>query len=461
MSKFYIFFITSCLIACSDEVDIIINENGSNNIEFAVGIFNDISMRVATSDDFKTTFDDNNAIGLFIYKRNEGEDVSVDKNALHVNNIKLTNNGESWELETPIYYPGSKKLIDIYAYYPYKEDAIIDAMEYNAHEEIEELLMASAIGIKQTENAIMLKFKHSQSLVHITLTKDDNVPDFDDNMNVYFNGIIGGKYNIATQELIEPAKGIIKMDLAGEPGKTVRSYMAFIPEQEAGPGILFSIFQMTSNKEILSSKDIDHPEIFTRGWIKLFRIRIKQEISKDIVYNLYDLYPRYGTPVGMVIEVYNGGKNGKVISLKNIEDVQWAIPEAAAYVTGATDINDGITNKMKVQSLENWETNYPAFEACVKYGERWYLPGIGEMKWFFTNNWDNGNRLNKINERLRYHINDNPELNIEEVYTNKSYFSSTESSTVGEALKLYTGGDWGTPSEPKNWAYYIRPFYEF
>jgi len=462
-NKLYAFLFTLCLVTCSKEPELITDKEIYNGINFSVGISNGsgIGTKATTGSDFKTTFDNNDVIGLFIYKRNEGDESCVDKNELYVDNLKLTNKNGNWELERPIYYPDSKTLLDIYAYYPYKINSDVHALEYNADKEMVELLMASVIGIKKSENAVALKFQHMQFLAYITLTKDDNVPDFDESMNVYFNGIIGGKYNIATKKLIEPITGIIKMDLAGEAYKDVRGYMAFIPEQEVEAGILFSVFQMTSGKEILSSKDIDQPEIFTRGHVKLFRIRIKQEISKDIVYDLYDLYPKYGVPVGMVIETYHGGKNGKVISLKNVGKVEWATLQAEAYATGATDFNDGITNKMKIQSLENWENDYPAFKACVDYGERWYLPCINEMKWFLTNV-NNGYRLDAINNNLAHHRNNNPELGIETVYYDESYFSSTESSGSGsEALKLYTGGNWDTPPQPKHWAYYIRPFYEF
>ena len=460
-NKIYMFLLALFLISCSNEMEIM-NEGGSSGIHFSVGVSNNLRSKVLTDGSFKTTFEEDDVIGLFIYCRNEGEEPSIDENELYISNIKLTYTNGNWELERPIYYPDSKRILDIYAYYPYKDGSDVHSMEYNANEEMNELLMTSVIGTKRSNEAVMLQFKHMQSLVHITLTKDNNVPDFDDDLKVYFNGAVGGKYNIATQQLTEPQSGYIQMELVGEADKNARGYIAYIPEQEVPPGILFSFFQMTLDHEILSSKDIETTEIFIRGQVKLFNIRIKQEISKGIVYGLYDLYPAYGTPVGMVIETYNGGRNGKVISLKNVGKIAWATPEAEAYVTGATDINDGITNKMKIQSLENWEENYPAFKACVAYGERWYLPGIGEMQWFLTNTFNNGYRLNAINENLSHHSNRNPELGIEMVYHDESYFSSTESwSNSTRAVKLYTGGPYNTPHDLKSWPYYIRPFYEF
>ena len=467
INKIYTLLCALCLVSCSEKIETIINEEGHHGLSFSIGISstsisNEINTKTTTDSKFKTTFDNDDEIGMFIYKRSKGEEPSVDESHLYVKNVKLTLNNGNWELENPIYYPDSETLLDIYAYYPYKENTNITALEYDAHEEMNELLMVSTLGMKKSITSINLKFQHILSLTHITLVKDSNVPDFDENMNVYFNGVIGGKYNIVTQELTEPVTGIIKMDLAGEAGKETRGYIAYIPEQETATGILFSIFQMTSNKEILSSKDIDQVETFTRGEVRLFYIRIKQEIEKDITYDVYDLYPKYGTPVGMVIEVYNGGRNGKVISLKDTDSVAWAITEAMSYTTDATDFNDGITNKMKIQSLDNWEENYPAFKACIMYGERWYLPGIGEMQWFMTDNTvGNDYRLSAINDRLRNHSTARPELGIELIGWEASYFSSTESNDPEKAVKLYIGRPYATKDEPKDWRYPVRPFYEF
>ena len=461
INKIYILFSVLCLVSCSGEIEKVINEEENSCIHFFADVSNGVDTRVSITNDFKAIFEDNDSVGLFIYKRSEEEESSIDRNSSHASNVKLTYLNGNWELEEPIYYPGSKKVLDIYAYYPYKEDAEVHALEYNADKEMDELLIASAIGVKKSENAIKLKFQHTQSMTHVTLTKESNVPSFDDNMNVYFNGIIGGKYNVATRELAEPITGIIKMDLVSNANENVRHYIAFIPEQEVTSGILFSIFQMTSNKTILSSKDVDHPEIFTRGEVKLFHIRIKQEISKDIVYKLFDLYPAYGIPIGMVVETSNGGKNGKVISLKNIVGVQWAVASAMNIKTNATDINDGITNKMKIQSLENWEDNFPAFNACNEYGERWYLPPIGDMLKFMTNTTSNNNFLNRINENLRHHQVSNSWLDIQLINADQSYFSSTESNNEhNKAVKLYPSNR-TTPSDPKDWSYHVRPFYEF
>ena len=188
VNKFFTFLFTFCLISCSNEIELLTGEEGDNRINFSAGISNGISTRVSTSSELKTTFDDNDVVGIFIYIQNEGEVLSTDEKNLYVKNIKLIYNNGNWELERPIYYPDSKKLLNIYAYYPYKEDADVHALEFNVDKEKTELLIASSIGTKKSDNAVMLKFQHMQSLAHITLTKENSVPDFDENLTVYFTG---------------------------------------------------------------------------------------------------------------------------------------------------------------------------------------------------------------------------------------------------------------------------------
>ena len=182
--RFYILLFTPLFFACSKEPIQIIDGGGDDGIKFSIAISDSVGTKVTTNSRFETVFDDDDVVGLFIYKRNEGVERSVETNTLYVDNIRLTYSNGVWELEEPIYYPDSKILLDIYAYYPYKEDANADSLEYNANMESSELLIASAIGIKRSENTINLRFQHMQSLVYLALSKDDNVPDFDENLAV-------------------------------------------------------------------------------------------------------------------------------------------------------------------------------------------------------------------------------------------------------------------------------------
>ena len=62
---------------------------------------------------FPTTFDNGDAIGIYI----------VDKSGnVTVSNLKCTFNGSSWELETPVKYEAGMGSYSYYAYYPFKEN---------------------------------------------------------------------------------------------------------------------------------------------------------------------------------------------------------------------------------------------------------------------------------------------------------------------------------------------------
>ena len=89
-----------CLISCSDEMEIT-NKWDSNSINFSIDVSNNNRTRVSTDSNFKTTFEEGDIIGIFIYCRNEGEESSIDENELYISNIKLIYKNGSWELERP------------------------------------------------------------------------------------------------------------------------------------------------------------------------------------------------------------------------------------------------------------------------------------------------------------------------------------------------------------------------
>ena len=426
------------LVACSEEIVI------NNKINFTVGLSNEVNARIITDIGFTTTFEKDDAIGIFIYKRNAEQESSIEENELYVDNRKMTYDGNAWHLESPLYYPDSETLLDVYAYYPYLEGANAKALEYNASLGMKDLLAASVIGIKKEERNILLMFDHLLSLAHVRITKDKKVSAFDKTFKAYFNGVVSGEYNLEKREINNPQKGIVNMELVEEISLDERIYRAWVPAQIVEPGILFSFIQMTSNKEILSSKDIDDPLEFSQGRINQFNIKLTNEIEKDIKYYLYDSYPRYGTPVGIIVSTWNDGRNGKAMSIIDLEDTQWSTEQID---TGSLDRYDGISNKMKIQSIQNWEEKYPAFKLCSDYGERWYLPSHAEAYTFlYVNRNAINNNLNRI-------------PGSQQIVLHRSYFTSTEVSR-GWVYKIYPNDGVDTPMG-KNEIGKIRAFYEF
>jgi len=439
----YMFLMTPLLVSCYDEL--ITNEVINHEISFSVG-FSEKKTRVATTETFETTFEANDEIGIFIFKRKVGEEISRKNTAIYVDNRKMTYDGSHWNLESPIYHTDDGTILDIYAYYPYSESTTTEMLPYNASTGMCDLLIASTLSIEKGSGLVPLMFEHVLSLVQITINKTEKVADFDDKLNVYFNGIISGNYNLINKEFTpdpNEEKVISKMKLFGEANPNHRTYRAWVPAQRVEGGMIISIIQLTSDREILSSKDVADPIELLEGQVSRFHITVKQDIEKEIRYSLYEKYPRYGDPIGIVVSTWNKGINGKVMSIVNLES-QWSTENIQ---TGASDEIDAISNNMKIQSITDWETKYPAFKVCSDYGEGWYLPSLHEAKVFFDTN------RTTINRHLTGIEGSEP------IEDNISYFTSTEYST-DKIYKVYPR-DGATDPMGKYENGRIRAFYEF
>lgn len=96
-------------------------------------------------------------------------------------------------------------------------------------------------------------------------------------------------------------------------------------------------------------------------------------------YQVGDFYDD-GTKQGVVFEVSEDGRHGKIVSLEQSHQ-RWC--SKAEYhegiKTGATDRN-GMTNQRIIEQINSWRNKYPAFAWCADLGEGWYLPVIEELQ---------------------------------------------------------------------------------
>ncbi len=134
------------------------------------------------------------------------------------------------------------------------------------------------------------------------------------------------------------------------------------------------------------------------------------ENNKEEVKNRKEDMPKETEPPYRIGDVYNkGGKNGvvfyatpdgmhgKIVSLSECQAV-WCNKTIVSVKTGATDKADGKKNLEAIQKISGWQTKFPAFSACTKLGNDWYLPSIEELQRLLTN-------LDRINPRLQVPIN--------------------------------------------------------
>lgn len=87
--------------------------------------------------------------------------------------------------------------------------------------------------------------------------------------------------------------------------------------------------------------------------------------------------------VGIVFYVNDDGKHGKVLSLTET----YCIWGPVKTVTGATDPEEGLLNQRTIESLEEWQENYPGFAWCASLTDgnlEWYMPAKVEMRQIFA-----------------------------------------------------------------------------
>ena len=117
-------------------------------------------------------------------------------------------------------------------------------------------------------------------------------------------------------------------------------------------------------------------------------------------YKVGDYYNENGKE-GVVIEVWDNGRHGKIISLDETE-LQWCTGEQykREIALGLIDENNGKVNTDKVMQRSDSD-QYPAFVWCRNKGADWYLPATEELKAIYNNRSAINSTLAKYNAELR------------------------------------------------------------
>ena len=97
-------------------------------------------------------------------------------------------------------------------------------------------------------------------------------------------------------------------------------------------------------------------------------------------YKVGDYYDD-GTKQGVVFDVWDNGRHGKIVSLDQNKS-KWCTNEQ--IVVGADSKSNGKANTDKVMARGD-ANQYPAFTWCRNKGVDWYLPAIDELKLLLLN----------------------------------------------------------------------------
>ncbi|MBQ3173402.1 MAG: protein kinase [Alistipes sp.] len=116
----------------------------------------------------------------------------------------------------------------------------------------------------------------------------------------------------------------------------------------------------------------------------------KPVVPEAKTYNIGDYYDENGKQ-GVVFEVWDGGRHGKIVSLDETQadwDSRVTGDELKGYRNGtrtyADSKSDGKANTDKIMARSDSDY-FPAFKWCRAKGSSWYLPSLNELKIIYNN----------------------------------------------------------------------------
>ncbi len=164
-------------------------------------------------------------------------------------------------------------------------------------------------------------------------------------------------------------------------------------------------------------------------------------LTSTRTYKVGDYYNVNGKK-GVVFEVWDGGRHGKIVSLDETSapwDLRFKIgfDSIEGPVLGANSERNGKVNTDEVMQRDDW-SQYPTFVWCRNKGKDWYLPAKDELKAIYNNE-------SKIKSTLAKY---GAELN------GIFYWSSTKfNGPYAWGVSMYRGD---TYYNLKNSSYYVR-----
>lgn len=262
---------------------------------------------------------------------------------------------------------------------------------------------------------------------------------------------IGEQTAACTVTVSVPVTGISldKATLELNVGQTRQLQATITPSDATDPGVKWS----SSNKAAATVSDNGTVEAVAPGETTITatsgngmtancKVTVKQAAK---VWAVGDLYDVEGVK-GVVVEVSNGGANGKIISMDEAVKL-WA---SGTVSIGCDSETDGKANTQKVKDYNSSLSAFPGFKWCVDHGNGWYMPACKEAFLFMGN-------LDVINPTLS--ANGGTAIN-----KYNYYWSSTEASE-GSALTVYLNGStpasMGDMMDAPEGDTYVRAMYAF
>lgn len=414
MKTFQIIILFVCMAslftACSKEEEIGgITPDNREAIRFEIGFTpqgtGGIKTRTATDKDFRTTWEDGDAIGIFAVEHADaGQTASLAASSNYIHNAKLMYNktANTWTPDTPLYFPaGENRQLDFYSYYPYSAAATdptaiafnVQADQSGSGFNASDMMCAVAWDVNKG-SAASLAFNHLFTLVEVDISESsENTPRYvADKLKVQLCGVktaatVNLSHNPIYPVIIPTSASDILMHRVdmGDAAKYV--YRAIIPTHDLAAGHTLFTFKQdlngnsnyTDGNEFSLSYTLTTQTDLVPGNALRYKIKTVETAMPDPnhLYAVGDYYPHVGRVFGVVFEVNNGGTHGKVVSLDEGNGLQWSSDYGNH---GAVSSIDGKTNTDIIDMYwHNHPVVFPAFDWCVAKGARWFLPARGEL----------------------------------------------------------------------------------
>ena len=358
--------------------------NSSSEIKFDLSIGDGMKTKVTTDLDFKSTWQNNDEVGLFIVKGNGGLQASGN----YVDNLKMTRqNDGTWSYTLPSgkeYYPNDGDKLSFYAYYPY--NVSMNPLNYTSAVPTDQhfwpyaydFLWAKMENISKSSTPVQLQFSHALSMIQVKVGIFDT---WDVSLNM-FEAITDYTINLANQSITSGStkKNVRMWNRANTypKGEFVTTNWALVPPQtmDVRLGWMYKNAPYTATPATNVT--------LAGGAVHKY---YAQDIPPNRTYALGDAYPHPALAIGVVYEISNGGKNGKIVSLdENL--MRWGPTNTQ---TNATSDSDGLANMKAVYEHNgNSFANYPVFSwvngknaAGITYNSGtkniWYIPSNNEL----------------------------------------------------------------------------------
>lgn len=353
------------------------------------------STRVSTATDFTSSFTAGDQVGLYIVKGNG----DLQSSGNWVENALMTFDGKSWTCHLPAdkkCYPKDGSKLSFYAYYPYNAQVTNPlAMSFSVQADQRAglspsyLMTASRKGVPKSHNPVQLTFSHKLAMVKVNL-KDgvaakDKAP-FPADVVTLKGRQLTTSLNLATDVVGTSGDAT---DVKMYYNEADKCWYALVPQQVVTIDSGQLTFEWT---HILTLKHTP-PKQFTLAMAEVkpldITINVNMTVNANHVYKVGDAYPYGGfyDKEGVVFEVSNGGKSGKIISLQRWPKIEWSTETGVVY---ANNEYNGRVNMAAVMTHDATFTKYPAFSKVhglnppkTTYTAEskgiWYLPADNEL----------------------------------------------------------------------------------